>query len=383
MIKREFWINKIEELWKERSIVWLSGVRRAGKTTISKSLLQAEYFDCELPRLRALMVDPEKFLKSLKNNFIVLDEIHRLENPSELLKIAADHFPKLKIVATGSSSLSASVKFKDTLTGRKTELWLTPMISDDLERFRPHSLKRRFLFGGLPQFFLSKKYPEKYFQEWIDDYWAKDIQELFRLERKSSFQKFLELLMAQSGGIFQANKFSSPCGVSHTTIANYLSVLEETYVAHVLRPFSAYKNSEIVAAPKVYMFDTGFVCYYKGIHELKDKELGYLWEHFVLNELQAQLQSRKICYWRDKQGHEIDFVIERRGGQPLAIESKWNGKEADITNLRVFTRHYPEAEAYVVCNDLTKAVVRKIEGISITFTGLKALTKRIINKGVS
>jgi len=324
------------------------------------------------------MADPEKFLKDRQGKRIVLDEIHRLDNPSELLKIAADHYPDTKIIATGSSSISASVKFKDTLAGRKTELWLTPIIYDDIRDFKKYDIKHRFLFGGLPPFFLSKKLPERYFQEWVDAYWAKDIQELFRLERRNSFQKFLELLMIQSGGIFEASKFSGPCAVSHTTISNYLSVLEETYVVHVLRPFSTYKSTEIVAAPKVYMFDTGFVCYYRGLHDLKLNELGQMWEHFVLNEIHAHLQSRHIRYWRDKQGHEVDFIIERRGDAPIAVESKWSSNSFDFTGLRLFLNKYPNAKAFVVSNDLTHARTKKIDGFPIIFTGLKELIKNII-----
>ena len=81
---------------------------------------EIEYFDCELPRTRRLIeADPESFLGDLKGRTVVLDEIHRLGNPSELLKIGADHFPETRIVATGSSSLGASSKFRDTLAGRK------------------------------------------------------------------------------------------------------------------------------------------------------------------------------------------------------------------------------------------------------------------------
>jgi hypothetical protein len=80
-------------------------------------------------------------------------------------------------------------------------------------------LHHRLLHGGLPPFFLEKVLPERDFQEWMDAYWAKDIQELFRLERRQSFQKFAELLMAQSGGIFEATKFTRPCEASRTTIS--------------------------------------------------------------------------------------------------------------------------------------------------------------------
>src|ERR1035437_1257238 len=274
MIKRHYWISKIEAAWERRSVVWLAGVRRAGKTSLCKSLPDIEYFDCELPRVRRMMDDPEGFLDELQGKRIVLDEIHRLANPSELLKIAADHYPTIQIIATGSSTLSASSKFKDTLAGRKRDLWLTPMSLSDLSDAGQLNLKHRLLRGGLPPFFLAKDIEEREYQEWIDAYWAKDIQELFRLERRDSFQKFTELILAQSGGIFEATRFTGPCEVSRPTISNYLRVLEATFVAHVLRPFSLRRPTEIISAPKVYGFDTGFICYYRGWHDLRPEEIG-------------------------------------------------------------------------------------------------------------
>ena len=230
MIKRKFWINRVLKGLKQRSVLWLSGVRRAGKTMLCQSIAGIEYFDCELPRVRRMLEDPEAFLRDMKGKTVAIDEIHRLASPAQLLKIAADHYPGTKIIATGSSTLGASVKFKDTLAGRKRELWLTPMITADLSDFGNTDLKHRLLFGGLPPFFLSTKLPEQDFQEWMDAYWAKDIQELFRLERRHSFLKFTELLMTQSGGMFEATSFSGPCEVSRQTISNYLAVLEATYL---------------------------------------------------------------------------------------------------------------------------------------------------------
>jgi len=94
-----------------------------------------------------------------------LDEIHRLGNPSEMLKIAADYYPDIKVIATGSSRLGASAKFKDTLAGRKTDFWLTPMISSDLRDFGKDNLPFRLLRGGMPPFFLEKKRPEQDFKK--------------------------------------------------------------------------------------------------------------------------------------------------------------------------------------------------------------------------
>ncbi len=175
MVNRQFWLKRIDLAWREKTVVWLSGVRRVGKTVLSSSLPNVEYFDCELPRVRRMMEDPEGFLRGLRGNRIVLDEIHRLQNPSQLLKIAADHFPDVKVLATGSSTLGASTRFKDTLSGRKRDIWLTSMMTRDLADFGDEELAHRFLRGGLPPFFMTKKLPERDFQEWMDDYWAMEF----------------------------------------------------------------------------------------------------------------------------------------------------------------------------------------------------------------
>ena len=373
MVTRKFWIERINRAWKGRSVIWLSGVRRAGKTFLCQSLPKVEYFDCELPRVRRMMEDSQSFLDGLHGRKVILDEIHRLINPSEILKIASDHYPDIKIIATGSSTLGASTKFRDTLTGRKVELWLTPMISQDMSDFSKDDLTHRFQQGGLPPFFLAKRIPESDFQEWMDAYWAKDIQELFRLEKRHSFMKFAEMLFAQSGGIFEANRFARPCEVSRTTISNYLSILEATFVVHIIRPYSARRSTEIVSAPKVYAFDTGFVCYYRGWSELRREDKGYLWEHFVLNEMQANLQTRRVLYWRDKRGHEVDFVLTIRQNTPIAIECKFSQSEFDAKNIISFRRQYPDGENFVVASDVNRPFSCKYGVVTVKFVNLKDL----------
>jgi len=377
MINRTYWLRRVEKAW-HRSVVWLSGVRRVGKTCLCQSLPDVRYFDCELPRIRRFMADHQAFLEDCRGSRVVLDEVHRLDNPSELLKIAADHYPDVRILATGSSTLGASAKFRDTLAGRKAELWLTPMIGADLVDFAQTDLEHRFLHGGLPPFFLEKDLPEREFQEWMDAYWAKDIQELFRLERRYSFQKFAELLMAQSGGVFEATRFARPCEVSRTTISNYLAVLEATFVVHVLRPFSTHRPTEIVSAPKVYAFDTGFMCYHRGWNALRREDLGLLWEHFVLNEIHGQLQTRQINYWRDKRGHEIDFVLSQRRQPPIAIECKWSASDFHSSGVEAFRRQYGKGNTYVVATDVDRSYRRSYGGTEVRFVGLAGLIKALM-----
>jgi hypothetical protein len=377
MVTRTSWQKRIEDAWKRRPIVWLTGVRRAGKTFLSQSLPKVRLFDCELPRVRRLLEDPEAFLRDNVGHRIVLDEIHRLRNPSEILKIAADHYPGVRILATGSSSLGASRKSKDTLAGRKETVLLTPMNQADLADFGGGRLEDRLLKGGLPPFYLAPSPPERDFQEWMDAYWAKDIQELFRLERRSAFQKLLELVFVSSGGVFEANRYAGPCEVSRNTILNYLAALDETLVVHRIRPFTTRKSGEIVAAPKVYAFDTGFVCAYRGWDSLRPDDLGILWEHYVLNELVSELQTRRICTWRDKRGREVDFVLERRGRPPVAIECKWSASGFDPSGFAAFRSRYEKAACLVVAHDVDAPFTRTVSGVDVTFVGLDGLVESL------
>jgi predicted AAA+ superfamily ATPase len=248
----------------------------------------------------------------------------------------------------------------------------------DLEDFDAPDLPHRLLQGGLPPFFLSPEPPEREFQEWMDAFWAKDVQELFRLERRRSFQKFLELMLAQSGGIFEATRFAAPCEVSRSTITNYLAVLEATFVLHVVPPFSSRRQTEIIAAPKVYGFDTGFVCAFRGWHSpLRGEELGRLWEHFVLNEMHARLQTRQVRYWRDKRGHEVDFVWAVRGKPPVAIECKWSASDFDAVNFQSFASIYPQSEFHVVATDVVRPFVRQYGALKVQFVGLDGLLRKL------
>jgi predicted AAA+ superfamily ATPase len=127
--------------------------------------------------------------------------------------------------------------------------------------------------------------------------------------------------------MFEATRFTAPCEVSRPTVTSYLNVLEATRAVHVVRPFSTHRATEVISAPKVDGFDTGFVCRYRGWTELRPEDLGDLWEHYVLNELHGQTQRRRVRYWRDKRGMRwtsfspagaIHLSLPNASGRPAA-----------------------------------------------------------------
>jgi predicted AAA+ superfamily ATPase len=366
MIKRPFFENLVEDAWRRRSIVWLKGVRRSGKTTLARSIAGTEYFDCELPRTAKLLEDPEGFFGDLRSRRVALDEIHRLEDPSRVLKVAADHFPHIKVLATGSSTLHATSKFRDTLAGRKTEVFLSPLLDSERDAFGDLSLKARLERGGLPPFALQESPAPSDYAEWLDAYFARDVMELFRLNKRTSFLKFARLL-------FDASKFSRECEVDRRTLTNFLSILEETHLALVLRPYHTSKAVEIVKMPKVCAFDTGFIHYARGAEEARSEELGSLFEQLVAQETAALLQRNDLNYWRDKQEREVDLIVTRHGKSPLAIEVKWSEKSLDSAGLAAFHALYPKAELVAVCQDTVRTHKRSIKGANWTITNLQGL----------
>ena len=131
---------------------------------------------------------------------MIFDEVHRLQDPSALLKIAADEHQGLRVLATGSSTLAATRKFRDSLTGRKAVLHLCPVPWHECAAFGVRNLDRRLLHGGLPEPLLAATKDPAFFAEWVDSFYARDILELFGVRNREGFLTLFRLLLRRSGG---------------------------------------------------------------------------------------------------------------------------------------------------------------------------------------
>jgi len=367
MIERPFWISRLEKAWQAAPIVWLAGVRRVGKTTLVKSLGEDHilYLNCDLPVVEELIAQPEIFFKNCDRKIIVFDEVHQLRDPSRILKIGADQFPHLKIVATGSSTLAATKKFKDTLTGRKRNVHLTPVLFDELVSFNNASIDKRLFHGGLPQaLFSSSKEPE-FYREWTDSFFVRDVQKLFAFRNPEKFTSLFEYVLRQSGGLFETAKTASALGISRATVDAHLLAMAITKTVTLVRPFFGGGQKEITKMPKIYAFDTGFVSFSRGWDPLRPGDRGPLWEHIVLEYLQAYAYDHDIQYWRDTAGREIDFVIQRNRDSVDAIECKWDPKQFDVSSLKEFRSYYPGGNNYLICPDAGAGYEKEIKGLKV------------------
>ena len=373
MFFRPFWLSRIEAAWHKRPIVWLSGVRRVGKTTLCSQVVNAEYINCDLPSETRRMSDPELFFDRFpKGSRIVLDEIHRLDDPSRLLKIAADAYPHLRLLATGSSTLAATRKFRDSLTGRKTSIHLPPVLwTECLADVNITDVGRRLLRGGLPQPLLSEDHDASFFSEWSDSFYARDVQELFKVRNRSGFIKSLQLLMRQSGGALNLQTMAAEAEISRPTALSYLDALILSHAVIAVRPYHGGGRREITHQPRCYGFDTGFVCHAKGWDSLRHEDVGILWEHLVLDALQAVFGEDRVFYWRDKAGHELDFIVTRGRDAVIAIECKNNPDKFKPENLAVFRSFYPHGENWVLSPGIKTVYKKKFDKVMVNFLPLK------------
>lgn len=375
LVERPYWRKRIEQAWRRAPIVWLSGVRRVGKTTLAKALPGSVYLNCDLPSVQERVRDVELFYSQHREGTLVLDEVHQLQDPSRLLKVGADTRPSLRILATGSSTLAATQKFRDSLTGRKRNLELVPVLWSELEAFGV-TASARLLKGGLPPALLSPELDPGFYSEWLDSYFARDVQELFRVEKRAGFLALLELLLRQSGGQAEVSRLARATELTRPTIGTYLEVLETTHTIRVLRPWHGGSGRELSHQPKIYGFDTGFVCFARGWDSLRAEDHGPLWEHIVLEAL-AAAAVEGICYWRDKAQREVDFVVRGVRGAVDAIECKWSASGFSPRGLEAFRALHPKGRNFLVTASAGEPHRRAFGGLEVEVLGLEELVTRV------
>lgn len=347
-IPRPYWVNAIESAWRKAPIVWLAGVRRAGKTWLSEQFADCTRFNCDLPSVQRLAQDPEALYRSVRTKRVVFDEVHRLDDPSSVLKIGADLRGGPSILATGSSTLAALKVFRDSLAGRKRSLALQPVLLQELDAFGSATIEKRMLHGGLPQRLLASVTDPSFYAEWLDSYFARDIADLFRVERRKEFLVLARTIARQSGGMATVSTLAKEAGVSRPTVMSWLEALRVTQFLHEVPPFHGGSPSELRKQPKLYAFDTGFVCHERGWDSLREEDRGHLWEHLVLEHMLSRSPSRQVFHWRDRD-REVDFVIPGARGEVTAIECKWSPDRADPRGLAAFREHYPSGKNYLIC----------------------------------
>lgn len=177
------------------------------------------------------------------------------------------------------------------MTGRKRTIHLLPVLWDELPAFGV-TLKDRLFRGGLPAAVLGDTRTPAFYREWLDSFFARDIQRLFGFRDINRFNAFFEYVLRQSGGQFEVTSAARDLGITRPTVESHLRALEITHAAAVIRPFHGSGQNELTRQPKVFGFDTGMVSFARGWDPLRQSDFGILWEHLCSNTCRRTLPKR-------------------------------------------------------------------------------------------
>jgi len=333
--------------------VLLTGPRQSGKTTLLRRMFERthRYISLEAPDVRAAaLADPRGFLATYPPP-VIMDEV---QYAAELLpyikeRIDAHRSETGQYLLTGSQNLLLMERVTESLAGRAAILRLLPLSmreaaghadmplpweveSSVLEKRGTNSegLWPSLLRGGYPELAgQSGRDAAMWHASYVQTYLERDVRSLRQIGNLSSFQSFIRALAARNGQLLKLSEMSRDLGISLNTAKAWLSVLEASYQVLVLRPYFANVGKRLVRTPKVYLTDTGTLCYLAGLREPTHAAAGPMggpiFETAVLMEIFKTLLHRgeepKVYFWRTSSGVEVDIIVEV-GGQLVPVEVK-------------------------------------------------------------
>jgi predicted AAA+ superfamily ATPase len=319
------------------------------------------YLNCEHHevRNRFMVVNPADLKRPLENaEIIVLDEAQNIENIGLILKILADSYPELQIVATGSSSFDLADRTGEPLTGRARRFVLNPLaITETSDHYieQCSHLDQMLIFGGYPSVFSQGiKSSVEELSEITANYLYKDALIFENIKGSAFIEKLLQLLAHQVGNEVSVNELATTLGVARATVERYIDILEKCFVIFRLRALSKNSRKEISKNFEIYFYDLGVRnCLIQNFNPLNMRnDVGALWENFCIAERIKRNSfvghRANLYFWRTYDKQEIDY-IEEYDGVLYAYEFKYNSK-AKIRPPKLFLETY-KSEFRVIHKD--------------------------------
>lgn len=342
-------------------MVFVAGPRQVGKTTLARSLPNGVrgYLNWDIAEHR------ERILKGElpPSPLWVFDEIHKYRSWRNMLKGLYDGLRKpQQILVTGSARLDFYRFGGDSLQGRYHLLRLHPLSAAELGIASAEELNDLLSLGGFPEPFFGAVETEA--RRWSREYRNLLIrEEITSLERVQDLGK-LELLMLRLpdlvGSPLSINSLREDLQVSHKTLSNWLKILERLYSVFRVTPFGGPRIRAVKKAAKHYHFDWTLPSApgprfenMVACHLLK-------WVHY---EEDTKGRDLDLCYFRDTDGREVDFVVTEKRKAIRLVECKWTDSEID-SNLRYLKARIPPCEAWQISASGRKDYVTP-EGIRV------------------
>ena len=340
MIKRKIQ-QELAKLAQEYKVVTITGPRQSGKTTLARMQFpDYTYVNLEEPETRQLAErDAKEFLKRYSVP-IIIDEIQRLPMLLSYIQVECDKSNiKGQYILTGSHQPALKAEISQSLAGRTAILQLLPLSIKELTEAGIQLDRDEYLFKGfMPQLYEENIDITRFYRNYYMTYVERDARQLVNIRNFSSFEVFIKLLAGRVGQLVNLNSLAGDVGVSSSTLGEWLSILEASYIVFRLPPYFENFGKRLIKTPKLYFTEVGLA----GMGT-RDPLMGNLFENMVIVEaLKARYNAGKdagLYFFRDSNGLEIDLLQSaNRKLYPMEIKAARTYNSDFAVNIKKFER---------------------------------------------
>ena len=340
-----------------KKMVFVTGPRQAGKTTLSQALIadskSGQYLNYDIADDRAII---ERRAWNPRASLLVLDEIHKMPMWKNWLKGVYDgKLNNQKILVTGSARLDTFRRAGDSLAGRFFSLRLHPISvrewCSETGADPDNALAHLMIRGGFPEPCLAESdaAAQRWRRQYFDGLVRNDILDFSRLQDVQAMRLFTEMLRSRVGSPLSLASIARDLHIAPTTLKKYLDILEALYIVFTVKPWHRNIARATLQAPKVYFYDTGLVIGDEGLR-FENLVACALLKH-VEFQYDTLGKETALHYVRTKDGAEVDFAISE--GEQLSdlIECKLSDSGPHRALLR-FSEQFPAARAVQLVRNL-------------------------------
>lgn len=347
MIKREL-EQELINMAGQYPVVTVTGPRQSGKTTLARAVFpEYSYCNLELPDLRQLALDDPRALLSAFPLPVIFDEVQRVPELLSYIQVMADEADRPgQIILTGSQHLNLHEAVAQSLAGRTALLTLLPLSIRELLEAGVSLNRDEYIYKGFfPRVYKDNLEPTKAHRNYYQTYIERDLRQISNIRNLSLYEKFMHLLAGRVGQLLNVSALSGDVGVSATTLSEWLSILEASYIIFRLKPYHENFGKRVVKSAKIYFIDPGLAAYLLGITEpaqvSRDPLMGNLFENLVVAEaLKTRLNrglDANFYFYRDSNGNEVDLLYKSgRVLLPVEIKAAMTYNETMLKNINYF-----------------------------------------------
>lgn len=314
--------------------VAITGPRQSGKTTLSRAIFTDKpYVSLEDPDANEFAnSDSRRFLAQYPDGAI-FDEIQRCPNLFSYLQTISDLDGRQGLfILTGSQQFGLISAISQSLSGRVGMVQLLPFSSSELQQAQifPSSLDEVMLRGMYPPLYDRPLTPDQWYPSYVATYIERDVRQMLNVHDLLTFRRFVRLCAARTGQLLNLSSLANDCGITHNTAKSWISILETSYIIHLLPPHHNNFNKRLIKSPKLYFYDTGLAAWLMGIQNISQMSLhpqrGAIFETWVIAELLKirfnKGASSNLFFWRNNTGNEVDVILDQGVTlDPLEIKS--------------------------------------------------------------